>query len=119
MKFPRREPDYRVRARRGNRLPGLPRGCLDHAANALAMADLRAKAEVARRRFDIDRAPRGDERLFGIGLDHRPVLDRQLRGDHRQGGSLMSLQLAHADRVGAFHGLRPAMAVTQWTWVKP
>ena len=37
----------------------------------------------------------------------------------RQGGSLATLQLAHADRVGGFHGLRPAMPVTQWAWVKP
>ena len=43
----------------GNRARRLAAGRFDHAANALAMPDLRAKAEVARRRFDIDRAARG------------------------------------------------------------
>src|SRR5947207_6653108 len=36
----------------------LSHGRLDHAANALAMADFRAKAEIARCRFDIDRSAR-------------------------------------------------------------
>lgn len=35
------------------------------------------------------------------------------------GGSLKSIQIAHADPVGGFHGMRPAMAVTQWAATKP
>jgi precorrin-6Y C5,15-methyltransferase (decarboxylating) len=35
------------------------------------------------------------------------------------GGSLKTIQIAHADAVGGFHGMRPAMAVTQWAATKP
>jgi precorrin-6Y C5,15-methyltransferase (decarboxylating) len=35
------------------------------------------------------------------------------------GGSLKTIQIAHADAVGGFHGMRPAMAVTQWSVAKP
>ena len=34
------------------------------------------------------------------------------------GGELTRLQTAHADALGGFTGLRPAMAVTQWAWTK-
>ncbi len=37
----------------------------------------------------------------------------------RDGGALTTTASAEADPVGAFHGWRPAMPVTQWTWVKP
>ena len=37
----------------------------------------------------------------------------------RDGGRLATLSVAEADPVGAFHGWRPAMPVTHWTWVKP
>jgi len=29
------------------------------------------------------------------------------------GGSLTSIQISHADPIGGFHAMRPAMAVTQ------
>jgi precorrin-6Y C5,15-methyltransferase (decarboxylating) len=35
------------------------------------------------------------------------------------GGSLKTVQVALADAVGGFHGMRPAMAVTQWAATKP
>ncbi|WP_428484809.1 precorrin-6y C5,15-methyltransferase (decarboxylating) subunit CbiE [Rhodopila sp.] len=35
------------------------------------------------------------------------------------GGSLKTIQIAHADPVGGFNAMRPAMAVTQWAVVKP
>ncbi|MDX7950680.1 precorrin-6y C5,15-methyltransferase (decarboxylating) subunit CbiE [Lichenihabitans sp. Uapishka_5] len=40
-----------------------------------------------------------------------------LFGHH--GGDLVSLGVARAEPVGAFHGFRPAMPVVQWRWVKP
>ena len=36
----------------------------------------------------------------------------------RWGGDLTTIHLAHADRIGGFHGLRPAMGVSQWVWTK-
>ncbi len=36
----------------------------------------------------------------------------------RDGGVLTTLNTAQAEAVGGFHGWRPAMPVTQWTWVK-
>jgi precorrin-6Y C5,15-methyltransferase (decarboxylating) len=35
------------------------------------------------------------------------------------GGDLTSIAVARADRVGAFHGWRPAMPITQWSLTKP
>ena len=35
------------------------------------------------------------------------------------GGRLKTIQIAHADPVGGFHGMRAALAVTQWAAEKP
>jgi precorrin-6Y C5,15-methyltransferase (decarboxylating) len=35
------------------------------------------------------------------------------------GGTLKAIQIAHADRIGGFHAMRPAMAVNQWSAIKP
>jgi precorrin-6Y C5,15-methyltransferase (decarboxylating) len=35
------------------------------------------------------------------------------------GGSLKTIQIAHADPLGGLHGMRPAMPVTQWSVTKP
>jgi len=35
------------------------------------------------------------------------------------GGSLKTIQIAHADPIGGFHSMRPAMPVTQWLATKP
>ena len=37
----------------------------------------------------------------------------------RDGGRLATLSVSEADRVGTFHGWRPAMPVTHWCWAKP
>jgi precorrin-6Y C5,15-methyltransferase (decarboxylating) len=37
----------------------------------------------------------------------------------RLGGDLVEIAVARAEPVGTFHGLRPAMAVLQWTTVRP
>ncbi len=37
----------------------------------------------------------------------------------RRGGSLIRIDIARASPVGAMTGWRPAMPVTQWSWVKP
>ena len=34
------------------------------------------------------------------------------------GGDLTRIAVQHADPVGGFHGWRPLMPVTQWTWLK-
>lgn len=34
------------------------------------------------------------------------------------GGALKTIQISHADPVGGFHGMRPAMPVTQWAVTK-
>ena len=35
------------------------------------------------------------------------------------GGDLRTIQISHADPVGGFHGMRPALPVTQWAVNKP
>ncbi len=42
-----------------------------------------------------------------------------LRRHSTSGGGLMRIALTRADAVGEKLGWRPAMPVTQWTWVKP
>ena len=42
-----------------------------------------------------------------------------VRRFERQGGDLVQANIARADRVGRFHGWRPAMPVVQWTLEKP
>jgi precorrin-6Y C5,15-methyltransferase (decarboxylating) len=37
----------------------------------------------------------------------------------RLGGSLIRIDIARASPVGQMTGWRPAMPVTQWSWVKP
>lgn len=42
-----------------------------------------------------------------------------LAAQARLGGSLIRIDIARASPVGQMQGWRPAMPVTQWTWVKP
>ncbi|MNE76350.1 Precorrin-6Y C(5,15)-methyltransferase [decarboxylating] [compost metagenome] len=37
----------------------------------------------------------------------------------QRGGSLLRLEVTRAAPVGGMQGWRPAMPVTQWSWVKP
>lgn len=47
-------------------------------------------------------------------------LEGLLLDQHRQrGGTLSRIAIAHASPVGTMTGWRPAMPVTQWSWVKP
>jgi precorrin-6Y C5,15-methyltransferase (decarboxylating) len=48
----------------------------------------------------------------GVTIETQAVLIERFR---TMGGSLKTIQIAHADAVGGFHGMRPAMPVTQWS----
>nr|WP_294512167.1 precorrin-6y C5,15-methyltransferase (decarboxylating) subunit CbiE [uncultured Rhodopila sp.] len=52
----------------------------------------------------------------GVTIETQAVLIERFRA---MGGSLKTIQIAHADAVGGFHGMRSAMAVTQWSVAKP
>jgi precorrin-6Y C5,15-methyltransferase (decarboxylating) len=52
----------------------------------------------------------------GVTLETQAEL---LRWWKTLGGGLKTIQIAHADPIGGFHAMRPAMAVTQWSVVKP
>jgi precorrin-6Y C5,15-methyltransferase (decarboxylating) len=52
----------------------------------------------------------------GITIETQAELIRRYR---TLGGALTSIQVSHADPVGGFTGMRPAMPVTQWSVVKP
>jgi precorrin-6Y C5,15-methyltransferase (decarboxylating) len=51
-----------------------------------------------------------------VTLETQAVLTRHFQA---LGGSLKTIQIAHADPVGRFTAMRPAMAVTQWAATKP
>jgi precorrin-6Y C5,15-methyltransferase (decarboxylating) len=63
-------------------------------------------------------ALRGGGRMVvnGITIETQAELIRRFK---TSGGSLKTIQIAHADPVGGFNAMRPAMAVTQWSVVKP
>jgi precorrin-6Y C5,15-methyltransferase (decarboxylating) len=52
----------------------------------------------------------------GVTIETQAVLIDRLR---TTGGSLKAIQIAHADPIGGFHAMRPAMPVTQWAVSKP
>jgi precorrin-6B C5,15-methyltransferase / cobalt-precorrin-6B C5,C15-methyltransferase len=52
----------------------------------------------------------------GITLETQAELIRRF---NTMGGSLKTIQIAHADPVGGFHAMRPAMPLTQWSVIKP
>nr|WP_294548230.1 precorrin-6y C5,15-methyltransferase (decarboxylating) subunit CbiE [uncultured Rhodopila sp.] len=54
--------------------------------------------------------------INGVTIETQAVLIDRFR---TLGGSLKTIQIAHADAVGGFHGMRPAMPVTQWSAVRP
>ena len=51
-----------------------------------------------------------------VTLESQALLADALR---RFGGDVLTLAVATAESIGGFHGLRPAMPVMQWRWVKP
>jgi precorrin-6Y C5,15-methyltransferase (decarboxylating) len=52
----------------------------------------------------------------GITIETQAELTRRFK---TLGGDLTAIQISHADPVGGFHGMRPAMPVTQWSVTKP
>lgn len=52
----------------------------------------------------------------GITIETQAELTRRFKA---HGGDLTMIQISHADPVGGFHGMRPAMPVTQWSVIKP
>ncbi len=63
-------------------------------------------------------ALRGGGRLVANGVTletQAALLDRY----KAFGGSLRSIQVAHADALGRFHVMRPVLPVTQWSVTKP
>jgi precorrin-6Y C5,15-methyltransferase (decarboxylating) len=51
----------------------------------------------------------------GVTLEMEAVL---LALQARHGGSLIRIDISRATPIGAMQGWRPAMPVTQWSWVK-
>jgi precorrin-6Y C5,15-methyltransferase (decarboxylating) len=60
--------------------------------------------------------PGGRLVVNAITIETQALLIRQF-GD--RGGDLTSIAVARADKVGGFHGWRPAMPITQWAVTKP
>ncbi|HEX4507778.1 MAG TPA: precorrin-6y C5,15-methyltransferase (decarboxylating) subunit CbiE [Alphaproteobacteria bacterium] len=52
----------------------------------------------------------------GVTIETQAELTRRFKA---QGGELIAIQISRADPVGGFHGMRPALPVTQWSVVKP
>ena len=52
----------------------------------------------------------------GVTIETQAELTRWFKA---QGGELTQIQISRADPVGGFHGMRPALPVTQWSVVKP
>jgi precorrin-6Y C5,15-methyltransferase (decarboxylating) len=61
-------------------------------------------------------APGGRLVVNGVTIETQAELTRRFTA---QGGALVSINIAHADPVGGFHGWRPTMPVVQWSIVKP
>ena len=52
----------------------------------------------------------------GVTIETQAELTRRFKA---LGGDLIAIQISRADPVGGFHGMRPALPVTQWSVVKP
>jgi precorrin-6Y C5,15-methyltransferase (decarboxylating) len=61
-------------------------------------------------------APGGRLVVNGVTIETQAELTRRFTA---QGGELVSINIAHADPVGGFHGWRPDMPIVQWWIVKP
>jgi precorrin-6Y C5,15-methyltransferase (decarboxylating) len=61
-------------------------------------------------------APGGRLVVNGVTIETQAELTRRFT---TLGGELVSINIAHADPVGGFHGWRPTMPVVQWSIVKP
>jgi precorrin-6Y C5,15-methyltransferase (decarboxylating) len=64
-----------------------------------------------------DALPSGGRMVVnGITIETQAELIRRFK---TLGGHLKTIQISHADPVGGFNAMRPAMPVTQWTVTKP
>jgi precorrin-6Y C5,15-methyltransferase (decarboxylating) len=61
-------------------------------------------------------APGGRLVVNAVSLETQALLIARFTA---QGGDLTSIAVARADKIGGFHGWRPAMPVTQWAITKP
>ena len=59
--------------------------------------------------------PGGSLVVHAVTLESEAIM---MKAWQEMGGHLTRLSVQHADPVGAFHGWRPLMPVTQWHWVK-
>ena len=121
------DPDRAARIRRNASAFGVP-----------GLTSSRARAPAGARRFgdagrNLHRRRRLEPGVHGSS-DRRPALRRpagRQRGDARNGsaasgvvmrrlgGDLTRIAVSRASPVGSMQGWRPAMPVTQWSWVKP
>jgi precorrin-6Y C5,15-methyltransferase (decarboxylating) len=60
--------------------------------------------------------PGGRLVINGVTIETQAELTRRFKA---LGGELIAIQISRADPVGGFHGMRPALPVTQWSVVKP
>ena len=98
-----------VGGRRPPRLPACRRRTRSSSAAAAATTACSAAVVDALK-------PGGRLVANAVTLEMEAVL---LAHRERLGGELTRLAVARAAPVGSMHGWRPAMPVTQWTWVKP
>ena len=60
--------------------------------------------------------PGGRMVVNGVTIETQAELTSRFKA---LGGDLTTIQISHADPVGGFHGMRPALPVTQWSVTKP
>jgi len=60
--------------------------------------------------------PGGRLVVNGVTIETQVELTRRFKA---LGGDLKTIQISQADPVGGFHGMRPALPVTQWSVIKP
>ena len=60
--------------------------------------------------------PAGRLVVTGVTLETQTALFHRFQ---TMGGALKTIQVAHADPVGRFHALRPALPVMLWSAAKP
>jgi precorrin-6Y C5,15-methyltransferase (decarboxylating) len=60
--------------------------------------------------------PGGRLVVNGVTIETQSVLIERFGA---QGGELNQIQVARAERIGGFHGFRPALPIVQWSYEKP
>ncbi len=121
-----RHPERAVRIRRNAAALGVPGLAVAEGAAPAALAGLPAPDAVfvgggATGAGVLDACaaalgPGGRLVVNAVTIETQAALIERFRS---VGGALTTLGTAQADPVGGFHGWRPAMPVTIWSWVKP